>query len=139
MALIPPVTDRPDATTRTTWEDMQRICFNYNEIIGETVLRMVWSKFDIVDAETWFTVVKYARKYGKAVGIIGEITDFASYDNLNRIEEVIARRSAVIDGTIPQVLSFRLGMGDPVGYKKVYSTLGLDNVLSFSLGGGMKV
>lgn len=99
--MIEPITNRMSSRTRTTAEDMNRICANYNEAFG-LQLRTNWTKLDIVDAETWNTIIETAQKVGAAYGL--NIDHTTNFTNMNNVEMLIKRKVE----NAPRRLAFRL-------------------------------
>ena len=97
--MITPVTNRASELTRTTAEDMNRICSNYNEVFGLS-LKTDWTQFDIVDYGTWNAITTEAIRLGKGYGVT--VNEGTRYDNLNRIEMIAEQRNK------GRRLSFRL-------------------------------
>lgn len=97
--MIPPVTSRASELSRTTAEDMNRICSNYNEAFGLS-LKTNWTEFDIVDANTWLAIVNEAKRGASGYGLV--VNEGTRYDNLNRIEQIVDLRRK------ERRLSFRL-------------------------------
>lgn len=79
MAWITPVTDRPDAQTRTTYVDMNRIVNNMAEL-GGTPVKMIYTDADIVTLAEWTAIVDFAGFWDH------DITMSSRFDNLNKIE-----------------------------------------------------
>lgn len=91
MAWIDPVINRKSAQSQTTHIDFNRICGNMNHVLN-TNLKTNWTVNDIVDEETWLTIVNNAHIYDSNVDIS------THYSNLNRIEAVCAN---LITGRYP--------------------------------------
>ena len=86
MAWTTPVTDRPNAQTRTTAADMNRICGNIN-YLWATLLKTDFLSTDIVTDTTWNGVVTATNEIADLLNI-SEATAVTDYANLNRIESI---------------------------------------------------
>ena len=83
MAWTTPVTNRPNERTRTTYADMNRITNNMIELGGSPV-KASYTDADIVTLAEWTAIVSFARSWDKT------ITMSSRFDNLNKIEQVMA-------------------------------------------------
>lgn len=81
---IEPITNRPNADTRTTATDMNRIANNMAEL-GGTPLKTNYVETDIVMTDEWKAIVEFVKMHDSG------ITDSTRYDNLNRIELMMKR------------------------------------------------
>jgi hypothetical protein len=88
MAWQTPVTDRPNAQTRTTAEDMNRISGNVN-YLWATSLREDFTSNDIVTLAEWNAIIRRTNEIAALLGISGA-TDSTNYANLNYIESIAA-------------------------------------------------
>lgn len=86
MAWITPVTDRPNAQTRTTAEDMNRISGNINWLwaLG---LRDDFTPEDIVTVDEWNAIISGTNEIA-ALLETAEATEATTYTNLNLIEAI---------------------------------------------------
>lgn len=74
------VTDRANANTRTTAEDMQRIVADM-AYLGGVPVKLVYTPNDIVTDIEWAAIIAFAQSLDPS------ITDSTRYDNLNKIEQ----------------------------------------------------
>lgn len=86
MAWATPVTDRPNAQTRTTADDMNRICGNIN-YLWATLLKTNFVSTDIVTDTEWDGVITSTNEIADLLGL-NEVTESTDYANLNRIESI---------------------------------------------------
>ena len=86
MAWTTPVTDRPNAQTRTTADDMNRICANIN-YLWAALLRTNFTSADIVTDAEWGGVITATNEIADLLGV-NRVTEGTDYANLNRIESV---------------------------------------------------
>ena len=86
MAWTTPVTDRPNAQTRTTAADMNRIDGNIN-YLWATSLKTDFDSTDIVTDTQWDGVITATNGIATLLGL-SEVTDGTDYANLNRIESI---------------------------------------------------
>lgn len=90
MAWINPVTTKREGS-RTTHNDFNRICGNINIAFG-TSLREDWTQNDIVDADTWNTLIQTLQAYDPS------ITYFSDFINMNNIEAATLRKYNELQG-----------------------------------------
>jgi hypothetical protein len=74
------VTDRANAQTRTTAEDMKRIASDM-AYLGGVPVKLVYTPNDIVTETEWAAIIAFAQSLDPT------ITDSTRYDNLNKIEQ----------------------------------------------------
>lgn len=74
------VTDRANANTRTTANDMQRIVADM-AYLGGVPVKLVYTPNDIVTETEWAAIIAFAQSLDPT------ITDSTRYDNLNKIEQ----------------------------------------------------
>ena len=86
MAWTIPGTDRPNAQTRTTADDMNRICANINYLWAAS-LRVNFTSSDIVTDTEWSGVITATNGIADLLGM-NEVTASTDYANLNRIEAI---------------------------------------------------
>ena len=86
MAWIEPVTDRQNSQTRTTADDMNRICGNIN-FLWATSLKTDFTAADIVTLAQWNAILRNTNEIADLLGI-SEAADSTLYTNLNYIESI---------------------------------------------------
>lgn len=86
MAWITPVTDRPNKSTRTTADDMNRICGNINWLWA-TLLGTSFTDKDIVTRTQWDEIVGYTNEIADLLQMTNA-SDSTLYTNLNYIEAI---------------------------------------------------
>lgn len=108
MAWITPVTDRPNAQTRTTATDINRISNNLNILKGYVgdfdFIRQDFTDTDIVTKSEWDKIIYFAKRHNQ-YGL--NITYKTDYINLNTIE-LLTRYAYIVYSRRRPTLSFTL-------------------------------
>lgn len=81
---------RTSEASRTTHQDMNRICARINHMLSSigasyTSIKTTWARYDIVNETTWHKAVDYVKTYASEYSP-EPITYSTHYKNLNNIE-----------------------------------------------------